>query len=279
MDQVINSAYPATLALANSGKGITPSSGTTLQYSVDNTVNPATFCITATKNNTNYKITNDSAPVIGDCTNYGLALSFDPANTSSYPGSGTSIADLSINANNGTLVNGVIYDNANNGVLILDGVNDFVRIPNSSTVSLGSNSFSVSMWFKMNSIGTMSASILMNKENAYESSAGGGRFTYAWQPYWVWVDAFAVNIGEWYNAVIVYDKVNQYVYKNGLLVFSRPQTGIMGNNSSELDIGARGAGTSSYLPGTIGPTQIYNRPLSAADVLYNFNAIRGRYGL
>jgi prepilin-type N-terminal cleavage/methylation domain-containing protein len=68
IDQVINGAYPATLAMANGGKGVLASSGTTYQYAVDNSVNPQTFCITATKSAQNYKITNDGTPSIGNCT-------------------------------------------------------------------------------------------------------------------------------------------------------------------------------------------------------------------
>ena len=48
----------------------------------------------------------------------GLVLALDAADVSSYPGSGTTWTDLSGNGNNGTLVNGVGYDN---GSLIFDG--------------------------------------------------------------------------------------------------------------------------------------------------------------
>jgi hypothetical protein len=56
----------------------------------------------------------------------------------------------------------------------------------------------------MNSVGTLDSSILYNKENLYEASAGGGYFTYAWQPE-LGLDSwnfFSVNVGEWYHAVV-----------------------------------------------------------------------------
>jgi Tfp pilus assembly protein PilE len=53
-------SFPATLKLANSGKGIKTSEGVTLQYVVDNKSDPKTFCITATKNDTSYMIDNVS---------------------------------------------------------------------------------------------------------------------------------------------------------------------------------------------------------------------------
>lgn len=64
IDQVVNSAYPATLAEANNSKGIPSSSGTTYDYY------PLlmSFCITATKNSVSYRITNNSPPRLGVCS-------------------------------------------------------------------------------------------------------------------------------------------------------------------------------------------------------------------
>ncbi len=279
MDQVISSAYPATLAAANAGKGIPSSPDTTYQYVVNNNISPQSYCLSATKNSITYITTESATSAIGNCTNYLPVLYLDAGNTASYPGTGTTWNDLSGFNNNGTLMKGASFTSNNGGVIVFDGVDDYVRILNSSTVSPGSNSFSISMWFKMNAVGVNSASILINKENSYESSAGGGRFTYAWQPYWAWVDSFAVNVGDWYNAVIVYNNVNQSVYKNGVFAYSRLQTGVMGPNTNELDIGARGAGTSSFLPGTVGTVQIYQRVLSVDEISQYFNATKARYGL
>jgi len=68
LDQVINSNYPATKEDANGGKGLSVCSGTTTcQYSVNNSVNPQTFCITETKSNKSYYINQDSLPAVGGC--------------------------------------------------------------------------------------------------------------------------------------------------------------------------------------------------------------------
>jgi len=66
LDQVANSAYPATLNDANSGKGVQASTGTTYSYIVNNSISSQGFCITAAKGTTTYKITNDSTPTQGD---------------------------------------------------------------------------------------------------------------------------------------------------------------------------------------------------------------------
>ena len=67
LDQVTNSAYPGSTAAANNGAGLKTSAGTTYQYSVDNSVSPQTFCLTATSGSTAYYITNDGVPTSGVC--------------------------------------------------------------------------------------------------------------------------------------------------------------------------------------------------------------------
>lgn len=49
LDQVILGTYPANLAAANEGKGLTPSSDTFYQYATGNPVSLQTFCLAATK--------------------------------------------------------------------------------------------------------------------------------------------------------------------------------------------------------------------------------------
>ena len=58
----------------------------------------------------------------------GLVLCLDAANAKSYPGSGTAWTDLSGLGNTGTLTNGPTYSSANNGSIVLDGINDYTSI-------------------------------------------------------------------------------------------------------------------------------------------------------
>jgi len=73
MDQVTTNAYPATVALANSGAGLKASPGTTYQYAVNNTSSPQTFCITATNDTTSYFISStNNVPTTGACAGHGV---------------------------------------------------------------------------------------------------------------------------------------------------------------------------------------------------------------
>jgi type II secretory pathway pseudopilin PulG len=68
IDQVTNSAYPATVAAANGGAGLKASPGTTYQYSVDNSASPQTFCITANNGTTSYFVSStNNVPTAGGC--------------------------------------------------------------------------------------------------------------------------------------------------------------------------------------------------------------------
>jgi len=57
----------------------------------------------------------------------GLQLYLDAGNASSYPGSGTTWTDLTVNGRNGTLTNGPTYSGTNGGSIVFDGTNDFVQ--------------------------------------------------------------------------------------------------------------------------------------------------------
>ncbi len=194
-------------------------------------------------------------------------------------GTGTSTADSSGYGNGGTLVDATWTATSTcvaGRCLTFDGSSNYVQVNSADSLNPGSGPFSVEVWFKLNAAGSLNASILYNKENLYEASAGGGYFSYAWQPYWNWTLVFPVTVGEWYHTVIVYDGVNQTIYENGTAVSTRPQTGNMGTNTNALRIGARGApgAASSFFPGVIDEMTIYNRALTAGEVAARYNELR-----
>ena len=76
----------------------------------------------------------------------GLVLCLDAGNSKSYPGSGTTWTDLSGNGNNGSLLNGTGYSSDNLGVLVLDGVNDYITSYDDADVFVDDNSLTVSIF-------------------------------------------------------------------------------------------------------------------------------------
>lgn len=212
----------------------------------------------------------------------GLVLSLDAADRNSYPGSGTTWRDMSGSGNNGTLTNSPTFSSTNGGSIIFDGVDDYINIPHNATIAPSTGYISVEAVFKASSTGTLHGSIIYNKENEYEMSAGGGFISYAFRPNWAWVGSTAFNINQWYHTVVTYDQIYQRLYINGVESYNAAQAGAIGNvYSSDLRIGARGAPDAAYafFNGNIPMVKIYNRALSASEILQNYNAQKSRFGL
>jgi len=76
----------------------------------------------------------------------GLVLYLDAANTKSYPGSGTTWTDIAAR-NNGTLTNGPTFSSANGGLIVFDGIDDYVDCGD-NPITKPSGSFTLSYWFK-----------------------------------------------------------------------------------------------------------------------------------
>lgn len=91
LDHANAGKFPAAIGLANNGKGLQGSPNTTYRYSVDNTANPQSFCLTATDGGRIYSVTNTTAATEGGCVNVALGASAPNAlivdgntNSSSY---------------------------------------------------------------------------------------------------------------------------------------------------------------------------------------------------
>lgn len=67
MDLVDTGSFPPTKEAADGGDGIPYSDGTTYQYTADNSTSTKAFCVTATKSNLSYYLSNDSKPIKGGC--------------------------------------------------------------------------------------------------------------------------------------------------------------------------------------------------------------------
>lgn len=95
--QIDNGTFPANIIdcpVPAAGNACVKSSpDTTYQYTVNNGSNPQTFCITATKGTTSYKISNDSAPITGGCPGHGVGGIAPVTNYAANPNAaGSSVA-------------------------------------------------------------------------------------------------------------------------------------------------------------------------------------------
>jgi hypothetical protein len=204
-----------------------------------------------------------------------LIACFDPGNPRTYPGTGTTIRDASGNGYTGTLTNGPTYSAVNGGVFVLDGVNDYIDIP----INLTSTNYTIigAARYVVAAGRTFSAknnNWLMGQwngstENYYAEGWVAGAGTGGPTPSdtnWRFYAATGNIAGD-----------NYALYVNGAPVSTQaPTAGSQGPNG--FSIGAAFAG-SEFSNSQIGIFLVYNTVLTEAQIVQNFNAYRGRYGL
>jgi hypothetical protein len=220
----------------------------------------------------------------------GLVLCLDAANPASYPGSGTTWNDLSGNSNTGTLTNGPTFTTDGLGAIVFDGADDSVVVDNSSTLQI-TNSITINLW--------------VNVQVAASTTGGCGvvtKGTFAGEPtndydYMMYITdastAFAFykknsagvsqNLAVSYNSALKWsfltvtlNDTDAKLYTNSQLALTSTFTSGIRSSNDNLLIGK---GWNARLNGFISGVQIYNRALSADEVLQNFNATKTRFGL
>lgn len=213
----------------------------------------------------------------------GLVLWLDAAQKRSYSGSGTTWTDLSGSANNGTLTNDPTFNSENGGSIVFDGSNDVVIVPSASSLQ-PTTGITIEMWLyptKATDNQVALGKIPNDNSNGWQFPRGlAGWSEVSSFIYFVEDGNFTVlnaswtarNI--WTHAVTLYNGTNVQIYLNGSqsASVSRPSRTIA-TNTADLTIGRRG----EAYGGRIGITRIYNRGLSATEVLQNYNAEKSRY--
>jgi hypothetical protein len=225
----------------------------------------------------------------------GLVLLLDAANTKSYPTTGTTWTDLSGLNNDGTLVNGPTFSREVGGGLVLltaiggtgSTVDQRVSIANSTSLQMTS-SLTVDMWFKASGSTQPSPSPRLVDKSNWFLLIGGGTIPATVQ--------ISVNTSSgtrsatsttsiildntWINITGTYDGRFTRIYRNGVLnnssdggtttdIISTSAPVILGDNTTFI----------RAFNGTIANTKIYNRALSATEILQNYNALKTRFGL
>jgi hypothetical protein len=224
----------------------------------------------------------------------GLVLWLDASNKPSYPESGTTWIDLSGNNNNGTLTNGPTFNSSNEGSIVFDGVNDYISLPTNFISWVGGIPFTISVWFK-----TTSTGIIFGQQNGpipnstnsyipaiYVDTNGLLRTTCFYSgTLQTSVSSSAVNNGAWNKITVTFLSGIQTSYLNGIsyATLSQTQVGYSGSYFYFLGSGQGNNWTatpaSPYYNGSISNFSYYNRALTAAEVLQNFNAQKSRFGL
>ena len=213
----------------------------------------------------------------------GLVLALDAADKNSYIGSGTTWKDLSGNGYTGTLTNGPTFSSANGGSIVFDGTNDYVS---GTTSGLVSSVISMDVWFNVNSSKTYSALMGSNVTEKYEmliKSGGAIEVSLSTLNYMQYNNILSLNT--WTNIVVTAVSGTQWkMYKNGVYLGSPTSSvgtwQVSGTSISNFDLGRIRNDVAPFAySGNISTVKIYNRELSATEVLQNYNATKTRFGL
>lgn len=187
--------------------------------------------------------------------------------------------DLSGSNNNSILFNGIDYTTDGGGGMVFDGVDSYVDIGDG--IQLADN-FTVEIWHKninasgelldQGNIGSDSTGrlemrergLLVRGNNDADAALATGTIT---------------NTSGWNTVTASFSGGVVTFYINGFLdsVKTIPRTAFLPGGSI-LKVGRMAVG-GFYLSGIVSVVKVYNRVLNDGEVLQNYNALRGRYGL
>lgn len=217
-----------------------------------------------------------------------LVLCYDPSNTNSYPGSGTTINNLASTVLPGTMSN-ITYTSP---YFTYNGSNSQVSIPNNSVLQPGSGSWTIEAWVRQSVAGNdvvlgkfdpggasqdVSYSI-RTTSTTYYAQFGDGTGAY------INSTNFTGTINTWYQLVYVFKNgatktIETYVNGSSIGTVNHTLPSIL-NTTSNLYLGSYNNGEyAQWFDGRIGITRLYNAALTSAEVTQNYDADKAKYGL
>ena len=226
-----------------------------------------------------------------DIVTSGLIVYYDPSNSSSYPGTGTTLTDLSGNGINGVMSStGVIQ----NKMMTYNGTSSQVSIADNALLEPGTGDWTIEAWVYYSVI-TGSTRTFISKTN---NGGGSGDWSYGLRTLGngatrfevgdgttsVNSPSYTVSLGQWYQVVGVWTNVASNsieLYINGVSQGSNSHSFTSVKNSTNpLYLGNyNGNEFQQSLNGKMGIFRMYNKALSSVEILQNFNANKYLYGL
>jgi len=220
-----------------------------------------------------------------------LVAFYDPALSISYPGTGTTLYDISGNSLNGTMSN-LSYTSP---YLVYNGTNGSTSIADNALLEPGTGNFTLEAWVYYSTITGSTRTFISKTDNGGTSAnwsyglrtlasgstyleVGSGTGSTIQSP------AFVASTGTWYQIVGVWTNVASKsiaLYVNGASQGSNSHTlASVKNSIRPLYLGSYNGGEySQWFNGRMGIVRYYNAALTASQVLQNYNVNKTRYGL
>lgn len=226
----------------------------------------------------------------GQIVTSGLVVSLDAADKNSYPGSGTIWTDLTGNNNSGSLINGPTFNSANGGSIFTDGTDDYIVTPNAGSAT---DNYTFSAWFNNDNYSEEKFILTRGKDgfgagwSLFISVSAGGTPISAAVPtvpstvgLYNNISTKVLSLNTWYYITGVWRSgVSIGLYINGMFDCETATTRTTLRSSTRAWAFGIHPAASIFTSGYTAAAQIYNRALSADEILQDYNAQKSRFGL
>lgn len=223
----------------------------------------------------------------------GLIFAVDAGSARSYPGTGTTVEDMTGNHPGGNLSGGTTF--VSSSYFNFDGVNDSLQFATNGIFERGTEPFTMEAWARLNdNTGTSDLTMVIGGGNPLCDNCDGGFMI-------LFTGATSTNLnlrfddaglgnmdsttynkgstfedGTFHHIVGLRDGANIKLYLDGVLVSTGTDNATNVNDISTFYI----SGWSNYRGDMdVATTRLYNRALSADEVYQNYNAQKSRFGL
>jgi hypothetical protein len=205
-----------------------------------------------------------------------ISIFYDAANIISYPRTGTTWSNLASTSYNMTLFNEPAYSSANNGVMVFDGADDYATSSGFSftnfTMEMFVNVYQLTGQLAFNRILQTNSTYLtvvgatfygtLNALAFYDSTSG-----YV-------ITSYIVPLGQYIHLTVVRNGTTYGIFVNGVSVYSASL-----GNATMTNLRLANGGGNENTRSSFGYFKIYNKVLTATEVLNQFNFNKSRYGL
>ena len=225
---------------------------------------------------------------VPNITTSNLVLWYDPSFATSYPGTGLTITNLANTSLPGTMSN-ITYTSP---YFAYNGSTSQVSVPDNALLEPGSGDWTMEVW--VNQTNSTGSQVILGKFDngggaqdvcyAIRVSNGNVRADFGNGTTAMNTANYALSTGTWTQLVYVFNNVannNVITYVNGVQQATTTHSfASILNTANNLYLGSYNNGEyAQYFNGRIGVTRLYNAALTSSQVLQNFNADRGTYGI
>jgi len=219
----------------------------------------------------------------------GLVLSIDPGNWYTYPKYGTTVTDFKGNAN-GTMGGNLAWNSTAGGTFLLDGNADYINF-GKTPANFPTGDISVFVWVRPTTL-TNGWNIILSKWfQDFAGTGGYSDFHYAIYPsgsnfyqnlyttsQYDLYGATALSVNNWYQIGFTISNGTMQMYINGVSDGAQRSSSRTNYSQSYLWLGDARSNAGGFI-GNIGSAIIYNRGITADEVLQNYNSTKHKYGL